>query len=251
MGGIDTPGLKKCGLNTNFSNLLRIGGRDTEQFIVQERVSLRNDTSRFMNWNGNHTVKVGGIFSIANYDIQKFLNGNPLFTYRGDISWNFPAEAVYGSGDPDLSATNYQFGVFAQDDWRVGSRLTLNLGLRWDYESDMLNNEHVTPDNARQAAALADSSEPVRLAAAEGLLRVLERQRPGEEYTTRTSLFGLRQTRVRSDANSVRKPWLDECQDCRKRLCRRCFRNSLTMCATSRAPRCDSPGATKSVWRGL
>jgi hypothetical protein len=140
-------------IGENFQGLLRIGGRDTEQFIVQQRVSLRNDYSRFLQWNGNHTAKVGGIFSVADYDVRKFLNGNPLFTYRGDISWNFPAEAFYGSGDPDLSATNYQFGIFAQDDWRVGNRLTLNLGLRWDYESDMLNNDHVTPDNARMAAA--------------------------------------------------------------------------------------------------
>jgi Carboxypeptidase regulatory-like domain/TonB dependent receptor len=145
----ENPGI----IGENFSGLLRIGGRDTEQYIVQERVSLRNDTSRFLKWNGSHTAKAGAIFSIANYDVRKFLNGNPLFTYRGDISWDFPAESVYGSGDPDLSATNYQFGIFAQDDWRVGNRLTLNLGLRWDYESDMLNNEHVTPENARQAAA--------------------------------------------------------------------------------------------------
>jgi hypothetical protein len=140
-------------IGENFSGLLRIGGRDTEQFIVQERISLRNDYSRFMKWKGSHTPKVGAILSVADYDVQKFLNGNPLFTYRGDISWTFPAEAVYGSGDPNLSATNYQVGIFAQDDWRVGNRLTLNLGLRWDYESDMLNNEHVTPDNARLAAA--------------------------------------------------------------------------------------------------
>jgi len=137
----------------NFQGLLRIGGRDTEQYIVQERVSLRNDHSRFLTWHGNHTAKVGGIFSVADYNVRKFLNGNPLFIYRGDISWSFPAEAVYGSGDPDLSATNYQIGFFTQDDWAVGNRLTLNLGLRWDYESDMLNNEHVTPDNARRAAA--------------------------------------------------------------------------------------------------
>jgi hypothetical protein len=140
-------------IGENFQGVLRIGGRDTEQFIVQQRVSLRNDYSRFATWHGNHTAKLGAILSVADYDVRKFLNGNPLFTYRGDISWSFPAEAVYGSGDPDLSATNYQLGFFAHDDWRIGSRLTLNLGVRWDYESDMLNNDHVTPESARLAAA--------------------------------------------------------------------------------------------------
>ncbi len=32
-----------------------------------------------------------------------------------------------------------------QDDWTVGPRLTINAGVRWDYESDMLNNDYVTP----------------------------------------------------------------------------------------------------------
>ena len=98
--------------------LLRIGGRDTEQFIVQQRVSLRNDSSRFLKWDGNHTVKAGGIFSLVDYDVQKFLNGNPLFTYRGDISWDFPAERAMARATPTSAPRNYQFGLFAQDDWR-------------------------------------------------------------------------------------------------------------------------------------
>ena len=56
-------------------------------------------------------------------------------------------------GNPDLSATNNQFGIFVQDDWTATSRLTVNAGLRWDYESDMLNNEFVTPGAVRAAAA--------------------------------------------------------------------------------------------------
>jgi Carboxypeptidase regulatory-like domain/TonB dependent receptor len=140
-------------IGENFSGLMRIGGRDTEQFIVQQRVSLRDDFSQFLKWHGSHTAKVGGVVSFVDYDVNKKFNGNPLFTYRGDISWDFPASANYGAGNPDLSAKNYQFGVFAQDDWAIGPRLTINLGLRWDYESDMLNNDYVTPENVRAATA--------------------------------------------------------------------------------------------------
>ena len=145
----ENPGI----IGENFEGLLRIGGRDTEQFIVQQRVSLRNDFSRFLKWRGEHTAKVGGIVSFLDYDVSKRFNGNPLFTYRGDISWDFPARANFGSGNPDLNARNYQFGFFLQDDWALNSRLTLNLGLRWDYESDMLNNDYVTPTAVRDATA--------------------------------------------------------------------------------------------------
>ena len=137
----------------NFDGLLRIGGRDTDQHIVQQRVSLRDDYSRFVEWKGNHTLKVGGIASYGDYDVTKLFTGNPIFTYVGDISWDFPARAQFGVGNPDLSATNSQFGVFAQDDWAATSLLTLNVGLRWDYESNMLNNDYVTPESVRTATA--------------------------------------------------------------------------------------------------
>jgi Carboxypeptidase regulatory-like domain/TonB dependent receptor len=140
-------------IGQNYEGLLRVGGRDTEQFIVQQRVSLRDDFSQFLKWNGNHTVKAGGIVSFLDYDVRKLFNGNPLFVYRGDISWDFPARAHFGAGNPDLSARNQQLGFFAQDDWSINSKLTLNVGLRWDYESDMLNNDYVTPENVRAATA--------------------------------------------------------------------------------------------------
>jgi hypothetical protein len=34
-----------------------------------------------------------------------------------------------------------------QDDWSLSRRLILNLGLRWDYETNGLNNDYVTPAN--------------------------------------------------------------------------------------------------------
>ena len=140
-------------IGLDYGGLLRIGGRDTEQLFVQQRTSLRHDHSRFLNWHGNHTAKIGGVLSFADYKVRKEFTGNPIFTFRGDTSWDFPASARFGTGDPDLSASNFQFGTFAQDDWAITSRLTLNLGLRWDYESDMLNNDYVTPEAVRTATA--------------------------------------------------------------------------------------------------
>ncbi len=60
-----------------------------------------------------------------------------------------PFQARYGVGNPDLSTTNNQYGIYLQDDWTVNSRLTVNAGIRWDYETDMLNNDYVTPPQVR------------------------------------------------------------------------------------------------------
>jgi outer membrane receptor protein involved in Fe transport len=48
---------------------------------------------------------------------------------------------------PGASAafSNNQVGMYLQDDWAVTKQLELNLGVRWDYESNMLNNGYVTP----------------------------------------------------------------------------------------------------------
>jgi outer membrane receptor protein involved in Fe transport len=54
-----------------------------------------------------------------------------------------------------MSADNREFGVYAQDDWIVNNKLTLNLGLRWDYETNMFNTDFVTDPLVRER--LSDS----------------------------------------------------------------------------------------------
>ena len=51
-----------------------------------------------------------------------------------------------------VSINNGQIGIYGQDDWDLTSSLQLNLGLRWDVETNMLNNDYVTP--ADRVAAL-------------------------------------------------------------------------------------------------
>ena len=47
---------------------------------------------------------------------------------------------------------NKQYGFYLQDDWTLTPKLELNLGARYDYEDNMLNNSYVTP--ADRVAAL-------------------------------------------------------------------------------------------------
>lgn len=137
----------------NFVTIVRIGGRDTEQDFKQERLSLQESLSWTADWRGSHAFKSGLNVTRADYEVAKNFNANPLFKYKRDLSLDIPFEADYGSGDPNLDAENTQYGIFLQDEWAVTPRLSLNLGMRWDYESDMLNNDYVTPPEVRAALA--------------------------------------------------------------------------------------------------
>ena len=134
----------------DYQNALRIGSTDNLQNFNQKRFSVRDDfTVLDFRAAGDHVVKIGAVFSHNKYDVQKQFNGIPVYRYRSDIPagapFSFPFEASFGFGNPDLSLNNNQFGVYLQDDWTVNSRLTVNVGMRWDYETNGLDNDYVTP----------------------------------------------------------------------------------------------------------
>jgi hypothetical protein len=146
----------------NFEGVIRIGGKDTTQEFNQRRIELRDDYSFAVNqWHGDHSLQVGGNVDFLHYDVNKSQTGNPVFNFRNDpangLSFNQPFEALFGFGNPRLSANNQEYGVYGQDTWTL-NRLTLNLGLRWDYESNQLDENYVTPANI--AAALAGKVDP-------------------------------------------------------------------------------------------
>jgi hypothetical protein len=139
----------------DFSGVLQIGGKDTTQAFQQQRVGIRDDFTFDIDALGQHTFKTGAYYSYLNYDIKKFQNANPLFRFRQADNFEFPFEAFYGTGNPDLSAINRQLGLYFQDDWQIVPRVQLNLGVRWDYETDQLNNHYRTPDRVIDALRTA------------------------------------------------------------------------------------------------
>ncbi len=129
----------------NFIGLLDVGGKDYLQDLQQKKTGLRDDFSYLFDWHGAHTAKFGITLNSMDYDLSKAAYGNPYFEYRSREDWQFPFLARYGFGNPSLSFGNNQYGIFAQDDWRPMSNLTVSFGVRWDYETNMLNNDWVTP----------------------------------------------------------------------------------------------------------
>lgn len=148
----------------DFEGLLRIGSNSTTQNFTQDRFAIRDDvTLTSLEWAGSHVVKGGITFDYLKYHVVKTQNGNPVFSFRPSTFLNTPGDMPYratiGAGNPDLSTNNRQFGVYLQDDWRVTPRLTANIGLRWDFETDMLNNDYVTPAAVRTGFAGVYSSD--------------------------------------------------------------------------------------------
>ncbi len=141
----------------NYNTIGSIGGRETIQNIKQDRYGLRDVATHVFSLAGQHTTKAGIDLTWAKYDYDNGQNANPVFNYRPEDQWAFPFEARYGFGQAAIKFSNRQYGVFLQDDWAVTSQLELNLGVRWDYETNMLNNNWKTPADIVAAANSAQA----------------------------------------------------------------------------------------------
>ena len=137
-----------------YIGVLTFGGKDSTRREQQQTYTLRDDFT----WTGieNHTIKAGVRVEINDIDFDNRAFVQPRYTYvrepQNNLSFAFPSEARLGLGNSLISASNTSYGLYIQDDWQVTDRLELNLGLRWDYETNGFNNKYVTP--AAAAAAL-------------------------------------------------------------------------------------------------
>jgi hypothetical protein len=147
---IENPNLPGLVYGAYQGPVLTIGGYSTAQKETERDITLRdNFTYSGVHWLGSHVFKAGLKVSFDRFTAEGGPDTNPQFLFNDipALSETFlvPFQATYGVGNPHISADDVQLGVFAQDDWTVNRHLTINYGLRWDYESNANNNSFVTP----------------------------------------------------------------------------------------------------------
>jgi len=134
-----------------FATVIRIGGGSTTQEFDQRRLEFRdNYTFAPIALAGTHSLQVGGNVDFMRYRVNKSLVGNPEYKFLPDANGQYndiPFEADFGIGNPRLSIGNTEYGIYGQDKWQVNDKLALDVGLRWDYETKMLDTDYVTPAN--------------------------------------------------------------------------------------------------------
>src|SRR5579872_1173495 len=142
------PGLP----NINLSGFEKLGSwHNRPQYWGNHYYDFQDSISYLV---GKHTFKFGGEFTAIDVTNAIPDTGRGLIAFKGnkttglrltdckgkscpleDFFAGFPSGGNLLAGTADRHETWRSTAVFAQDDWRVGQRLTLNLGLRYSYAS--------------------------------------------------------------------------------------------------------------------
>ena len=143
-----------------------IGSNLSVQDFTQRRIGLRDDLT--YSHGGQHVFKMGASVDFVSYDVFKANNETPRFAYRdtlNGVAYNYqnPYELKYGTGNAALSKNNQEIGAYVQDDWSPTPRLTINVGLRWDFETKMMNYDYVTPKMVVDTLTRYNNSLPTPL----------------------------------------------------------------------------------------
>ena len=138
--------------SVSMTNLYTLGVADNNSFYVHASDNFSASISKYM---GRHMLKAGFDYrkikaagndandASGNYSFNGiFTKSAPLSSGTGgadlaDMLLGYPSNAAIYTSTKLTDIANY-YGLYIQDDFRVSSRLTVNLGLRWEHEPGLM-----------------------------------------------------------------------------------------------------------------
>ena len=142
-------GLQFPRFNFSGNNISPLGATRTSNYETQDTYSAQANLSKVI---GSHTLKAGVEGRLYNNNNIRPESAAGSYTFGRNWSQADPqrADALSGNeiatfllGHPtsgfvnrnmDPAYQNKYWALFFQDDWKLSSKLTVNVGLRWDYE---------------------------------------------------------------------------------------------------------------------
>lgn len=159
-----------------------------------------------LNWAGDHTLKMGVKFQSIKLEARDASQGADYY-YAVDSTGTYPTpfQAVFTVTNPaqniTATSTDQQYGVYFQDDWVPIHKLTVNLGVRWDYETVPAWQNYQLP-----AAIVAALNSPYPAEASN-----LPQPTAGETYAQALALGGININNYIGNGHN-RSPQTDEFQ---------------------------------------
>jgi outer membrane receptor protein involved in Fe transport len=180
----------------NMFGVFDVGGSPNNQDRIQKGPYLQDDLS----YGGiaDHALKAGFKVEFITFDMSGTAFAVPDYTELIDNVTGVPSiltdRTINAAPPVEATFRDTMLGLYLQDDWDVTRKLQLNLGLRWDYETNMLDNDYVTPAD-RVAALLGPDVTRYNIMPA-----------PGQTYAQSLALGGVHIQDYISSGSS-RKPF--------------------------------------------
>ena len=129
-----------------FPSVIR-GSFFAEGGIGATRVEFKDDLSLSLTGGtGDHLLKFGAHIGWHSNDVELGVFRGGLLVFLDDAAPTpFLARRALNDGGITLDASNTQLGFYVQDDWSPTPNLTLNIGLRYDIETNGTNQDFVSP----------------------------------------------------------------------------------------------------------
>jgi hypothetical protein len=133
--GINIAATKPCELQVGVGGAFGVGTNHYGAFNRGDQ-TYREDVTYIK---GTHELHLGGEALRVRAPMANTFQENGQFSFNNNLSGNNLADFMLGqasqfvqAGGLYLNFTGIKWSGFVQDNWRATSRLTINMGLRWD-----------------------------------------------------------------------------------------------------------------------